>query len=63
MDKEQLRDMRAIVASEVRRSAPPKLAKSVLAEFERRGWVVKDAGVYKSTEAGRAAVLAAGQSR
>jgi len=61
MDKNQLRDMRAILASEANRSAFPKFPGAALEDFERRGWVENVGGTYKSTQAGRQAVLAAGR--
>jgi hypothetical protein len=62
MDKTQLRDMRAILASEANGSAFPKLSRPVLQEFIRRNWLMKVGDTYKSTRDGRAAVLAAGKS-
>jgi hypothetical protein len=61
MNKDQLRNMRAILASEVNRSAFPKLSESVLADLAQHGWLESVGGAYKSTQAGRQAVLAAGR--
>jgi len=61
MDKNQLRDMRAILSSEANGSAFPNLSKSVLTDLLRHGWVESVNGAYKSSQAGRMAVLAAGR--
>lgn len=63
MNKNQLRDMRAILASEANGRPFPKFSNAVLIELERHKWVENAGGVYKSTQAGRQAVLAAGQKR
>jgi hypothetical protein len=63
VDKEQLRDMRAILSSEANGAPFPKIAKSSLAAFEQRKWIENVGGVYKSTQLGRQAVLAAGKGR
>lgn len=63
MNKEQLQNMRAIIASEVRGSAFPNISQSVLKSYERAGWLYLLSGVYRSTESGRHAVLVAGEKR
>jgi hypothetical protein len=63
MDTNHLKYMRAILASEANSRPFPKLTQSALSDLLHHKWIENVGGVYKSTQLGRQAVLAAGQSR
>ena len=61
MNKDQLRDMREILANEANGRPFPKIGYAAVAELARLGYVERVGETHKSTEQGRAAVLAAGK--
>jgi hypothetical protein len=63
MSKTELRNIREVLANEANGRAFPKLVQSSIVALERHGYIEKVGDTYKSTRAGRQAVLAAGKSQ